>query len=56
MDSHFIVDAFVSYRVRKNVVLLLVAETLFDERHIADGFGQSLGAPRQVSGGIRITF
>jgi len=56
MDSHFIVDAFASYRARKNVEILLVAENLFDEKYIADGFGQSLGAPRQVSGGIRVRF
>jgi outer membrane receptor protein involved in Fe transport len=56
MDSHFIVDLFASYRVHKNAEILLVGENLFDEEYIADGFGQSLGPPRQVSGGVRVRF
>jgi hypothetical protein len=42
--------------VHKNLELIFVAENLFDDDYVADGFGQTLGAPRQISGGIRITF
>jgi hypothetical protein len=34
---------------------LLVGRNVFDEEYIADGFGANLGAPAQVSGGIRVT-
>jgi hypothetical protein len=42
--------------VHKNLELLFTAENLFDNEYIADGFGQTLGAPRQISVGIRFTF
>jgi outer membrane receptor for monomeric catechols len=56
MDAHFIFDVFASQRVHRNLELFIVAENLFDNEYIADGFGQTLGAPRQISGGIRFTF
>jgi outer membrane receptor protein involved in Fe transport len=56
MDKHFIFDFFASYRVHRNLELFVVAENLFDNEYIADGFGQTLGAPRQVSVGIRFNF
>jgi outer membrane receptor protein involved in Fe transport len=56
MDKHFIFDIFASYRVHRNLELFVVAENLFDNEYIADGFGQTLGAPRQVSVGIRFNF
>jgi outer membrane receptor protein involved in Fe transport len=56
MDAHFVFDLFTSYRLRRNVELFIVAENLFNELYIADGFGQTLGAPRQISGGVRFSF
>jgi outer membrane receptor protein involved in Fe transport len=56
MDAHFLFDLFASQRVHKNLELLFTAENLFDNEYIADGFGQTLGAPRQISVGIRFTF
>ena len=53
MDKHFIFDFFASYRVHRNLDLFVVAENLFNSEYIADGFAQTLGAPRQVSVGIR---
>ena len=29
---------------------------VFVEQYVADGFSGSLGAPRQVSGGLRVSF
>jgi outer membrane receptor protein involved in Fe transport len=56
MDSHFVFDILASYPVQKNLELFVTAENLFDRQYIADGFGQNLGAPRQVSAGIRFRF
>jgi outer membrane receptor protein involved in Fe transport len=56
MDAHFIFDLFASQRVHRNLELIFTAENLFNNEYIADGFGQTLGAPRQISGGIRFTF
>jgi outer membrane receptor protein involved in Fe transport len=53
MDKHFIFDIFASQRVHRNLELFVLAENLFDNEYIADGFGQTLGAPRQVSVGVR---
>jgi outer membrane receptor protein involved in Fe transport len=49
-------DFFGSYRVKRNLEVFVTATNLFDEEYIADGFGQTLGAPRQVSGGVRLYF
>ena len=54
--ANTVVDFFGSYRVKRNVELFLVATNLFNEEYIGDGFGQTLGAPRQVSGGVRLFF
>jgi outer membrane receptor protein involved in Fe transport len=56
MDAHFVFDVLAAYRVHKNLELFMIAENLFDNQYIADGFGQTLAAPRQISGGIRFTF
>jgi iron complex outermembrane receptor protein len=56
MDAHFIFDLSASQRVHRNLELFVTAENLFNNEYIADGFGQTLGAPRQISGGIRFTF
>jgi iron complex outermembrane receptor protein len=56
MDAHFVFDLLGAYRVHENFELFLIAENLFDNQYIADGFGQTLAAPRQISGGIRFTF
>jgi outer membrane receptor protein involved in Fe transport len=56
MDAHFVFDLRVGYRVHRNLELFFTAENLFDEQYIADGFGQTLGAPRQALAGIRFTF
>jgi outer membrane receptor protein involved in Fe transport len=55
-DEHFVVDAFASYRVKRNLELYLAATNLFDEQYVADGFGQILAPPRQVSVGARLYF
>jgi outer membrane receptor protein involved in Fe transport len=54
--AHFIFDLFASYPVAKRVEVLFVAENLFDKSYIANGFGQTLGAPQQISGGLRFRF
>jgi outer membrane receptor protein involved in Fe transport len=56
MDEHFIFDFRAAQRVHKHFELVFVAENLFNRQYISDGFGQILGAPRQISGGIRFTF
>jgi iron complex outermembrane receptor protein len=55
-DAHWLFDILVSYQVFKHVQLFVGVTNLFDENYITDGFGQSLGAPRQVFGGIRARF
>ena len=54
--ANTVFDLFASYRVNRTTELFLSATNLFDEAYVGDGFGQTLGAPRQVSGGIRIYF
>jgi len=56
MDSHFVVDLFGSYPVHRHVSLVLEAENLLNRQYISDGFGQTLAAPRQISGGVRLHF
>jgi outer membrane receptor protein involved in Fe transport len=55
-EEHFVVDLFASYQVKRSLELYLSATNLFDEQYVADGFGQTLGAPRQVSAGLRVYF
>lgn len=38
------------------IELCVAGENLFDDQYIADGFGESLGAPRQMSAGVRFVF
>jgi outer membrane receptor protein involved in Fe transport len=56
MDEHFIFDFRAAQRLHKHLELVFVAENLFNRQYISDGFGQILGAPRQISGGLRFTF
>jgi outer membrane receptor protein involved in Fe transport len=55
MDARFVFDFRAAYRIHKNLELVFLAENLFDRKYISGGFGQTLGAPRQISGGIRLT-
>jgi outer membrane receptor protein involved in Fe transport len=56
MGDHFVLDMFGSYPVHRHVDLVLAAENLLNRQYVADGFAQTLGAPRQISGGIRLHF
>jgi outer membrane receptor protein involved in Fe transport len=56
MDAHFVFDFRVAQRIHKNLELVFLSENLFNRQYISDGFGQTLGAPRQISGGVRVTF
>jgi iron complex outermembrane receptor protein len=55
-DAHSLLDALVTYRVKKNLDLFVSGTNLLDEEYISDGFGQTLGAPRQISAGARLRF
>jgi outer membrane receptor protein involved in Fe transport len=55
-SAAFIFDLFASYPVYKNLEVLFTAENLFNKKYISDGFGQVLGAPQQISGGLRFRF
>ena len=55
-DAHWICDLYGSYQVLKHLQVFLGITNVFDEKYIADGFGQTLGAPRQVFGGLRASF
>jgi hypothetical protein len=46
----------VGYLVKRDLEVFLAATNIFDELYISDGFGQTLGAPRQVSTGVRLSF
>lgn len=54
--AHTVVDFFASYQLKRSLALYLSATNLFNEQYVADGFGQILGAPRQVSAGVRVYF
>jgi iron complex outermembrane receptor protein len=54
--AHFIFDLFASYPVHERLEVVLTAENLFKKKYISDGFGQVLGAPQQISGGLRFRF
>jgi len=56
MGDHFVMDLFAAYPIQKHLDLLFVAENLLNRQYIADGFGQTLAAPRQISGGVRLHF
>jgi outer membrane receptor protein involved in Fe transport len=55
-DARTIVDLYASWQLERHVAIIFLAENMFDEQYIADGFSASLGAPRQVSGAVRVTF
>ena len=55
-DAHWVFDLFAAYRVHKHVEIFVTGTNIFDEQYVADGFSGSLGAPRQFSGGLRVTF
>lgn len=56
MGAHFVFDFRAGQRIYENLELVFIAENLFDRQYISDGFGQTLGAPRQISGGVRFKF
>jgi outer membrane receptor protein involved in Fe transport len=47
-DAHWLLDFYASYQVLKHLQVFLGVTNVFDEEYIADGLGQTLGAPRQV--------
>jgi outer membrane receptor protein involved in Fe transport len=55
-DAHFIVDLLASRRIGRTFEVFVAGENLFNYEYIADGFGESLGAPRQMSAGVRLVF
>ncbi|HEY7369259.1 MAG TPA: TonB-dependent receptor [Thermoanaerobaculia bacterium] len=55
-DARVLVDLFASWQAHPNLALIFLGENLFDEEYVADGFGGSLGAPRQISGAVRVGF
>lgn len=55
-DAHFVVDGSVAVRLRSDVDLLASVTNLFNERYVAGGFSQTVGAPRQVLVGLRAQF
>jgi hypothetical protein len=55
-DAHWIFDLYASYQVLRHFQVFFGITNICDEKYIADGFGQSLGAPRQVSGELRARF
>ena len=56
MGAHFVLDLFGAYPVHRHLDLVLKAENVLNRQYVADGFAQTLGAPRQISGGIRLHF
>jgi outer membrane receptor protein involved in Fe transport len=55
-DAHFIVDFLAAKPIGRRFEIVVTGENLFDDEYIADGFGGSLGPPRQLAGGVRMTF
>jgi iron complex outermembrane receptor protein len=53
-DSRLIVDLMALQEVHPRFDVFVAADNVFDEEYIGDGFGQSLGPPRQVSVGVRL--
>jgi outer membrane receptor protein involved in Fe transport len=45
-----------SDEIFKHLDVFFSIRNIFDARYIADGFGQTLGVPRQVYGGLRAKF
>jgi outer membrane receptor protein involved in Fe transport len=55
-DARVLVDLYASWQLHPNIAVIFLGENLFDEEYIAGGFGESLGAPRQLSGAVRVGF
>jgi outer membrane receptor protein involved in Fe transport len=55
-DAHWVFDLYLSYQMFKHLQAFFGITNVFDQKYIADGFGQSLAAPRQVYGGLRASF
>ena len=55
-DAYSIVDLLAEWRLRSHLVLFLAGENVLDDEYVADGFGGELGAPRQVSVGVRLLY
>jgi outer membrane receptor protein involved in Fe transport len=58
LPSHTVFDLYASYPIGSRVEIYGTAENLFDEEYTSDAFGglNHRGAPRQVSGGVRVRF
>jgi hypothetical protein len=41
-------------QVHPRIDVFLAGDNVFDEEYIGDGFGQSLGPPREMSVGVRL--
>ena len=55
-DAHWVFDLYASYQVWKHAQVFFGITNVFNEKYISDGFGQELGAPRRVYGGLRVSF
>jgi outer membrane receptor protein involved in Fe transport len=55
-DAHLIVDFLAAKPIGRSFEIFVTGENLFDDEYIADGFGESLGPPRQISAGVRLEF
>ena len=55
-DAHFVVDSSVAVRLQSGLELLASVTNLLNERYVASGFSQTVGAPRQVAVGLRAKF
>ncbi|HTR01941.1 MAG TPA: TonB-dependent receptor, partial [Thermoanaerobaculia bacterium] len=55
-DARVLVDVYASWQIQSHVAVIFLAENAFNEQYVADGFGGYLGAPRQISGAVRVTF
>jgi outer membrane receptor protein involved in Fe transport len=56
LPAHTVVDLYLAHPVGRRAEVYATAENLFDEEYLAGAFGglESLGAPRQISGGVRL--
>ncbi len=56
MDDHVVVDLSVFFQVMDNMELFGIANNIFDETYVANGFAETIGAPRQLFGGVNLKF
>jgi outer membrane cobalamin receptor len=55
LDTHTVVDARLSWQADRRLELYAIGENLFDEDYLAEiTAGRRLGAPRQISGGVKL--